>query len=349
MLFDDEHGARTPSGGTGGVVRGGVAGPPRTSGGTRVPAGGFVLWGSGNAASFLRSAVRAAGRPLAGLALRSGGRGLEPAGYQAIVGGGPCLCATASYAWAAWPGLLPRSFFNSFVLLTRTSYAGSGVRSDGQAPAGHGGRPPAQLGTLGSAAVRGGARLIAVQLGTATRSTSAAAAPRRDRGAPRGPSATGPQGGRAVRRRPVLAAMRAPRRAVLVRRASTEVLRQRTNKRTPPGTATGPRLGSSRRVWAVGDGGQTARPEEARRPHRDGQAQPLPLPQRRLPVGSATEDYRVNYATTYGRLRRITEPTFGSHEWFNRHGLPPVLAQGEGSHAQRPTTRSSSVAGSSSI
>ena len=26
----------------------------------------------------------------------------------------------------------------------------------------------------------------------------------------------------------------------------------------------------------------------------------------------------MNYATTYGRLRRITEPTFGNHEWFNR-------------------------------
>ncbi len=132
VLFDDEHGARTPSGGTESVVSGGVAGAPRPSGGTRVPAGGFVLWGSGNAASFLRSAVPAGSRPLADLALRSGSRRLEPAGYQAIVGGGPRLLRNGLVRLGSLAeGFSPRSFFNSFVL-SRAPRTLAGVRSDGR-------------------------------------------------------------------------------------------------------------------------------------------------------------------------------------------------------------------------
>lgn len=71
-------------------------------------------------------------------------------------------------------------------------------------------------------------------------------------------------------------------------------------------------------IWAVGDGadGSSAAKKVAARIAKD-------KPDRFLylgdvyPVGSST-DYRVNYAPTYGRLRFITEPTFGNHEWFNR-------------------------------
>jgi hypothetical protein len=132
VLFDDEHGARTPSGGTESVVRDGVAGAPRASGGTRVPAGGLVLWGSGNAASFLRSAVPAGSRPLADLALRNGSRRLEPAAYQAIVGGGPRLLRNGLVRLGSLAeGFSPRSFFNAFVL-SRAPRTLAGVRSDGR-------------------------------------------------------------------------------------------------------------------------------------------------------------------------------------------------------------------------
>jgi hypothetical protein len=132
VLFDPEHGARTPAGGTETVVRDGVAGAPRRSGGTRVPRDGYVLWGSGNAASFLRSAVPAGSRPLVDLALRSGGRALDPAAYAAVVGGGPRLLRSGLVRLGSLAeGFGVRSFFNAFVL-SRAPRTLAGVRSDGR-------------------------------------------------------------------------------------------------------------------------------------------------------------------------------------------------------------------------
>ena len=71
-------------------------------------------------------------------------------------------------------------------------------------------------------------------------------------------------------------------------------------------------------VWAVGDGADGSRPAKRLAAHIAKQK-----PDRFLyigdvyPSGTAT-DFRVNYGSTYGRLRAITEPTPGNHEWFNR-------------------------------
>jgi Phosphodiester glycosidase len=132
VLFDDRNGARTPAGGTEAVVRDGVADAPRRSGGTKVPRGGYVLWGSGNAATFLRQAVPAGARPQLDLALRSGSRALQPDGYAAIVGGGPRLLRNGLVRLGSVAeGFGVRSFFNAFVL-SRAPRTLAGVRSDGR-------------------------------------------------------------------------------------------------------------------------------------------------------------------------------------------------------------------------
>lgn len=98
----------------------------------------------------------------------------------------------------------------------------------------------------------------------------------------------------------------------------------------PPVPTAGQRV-----VWAVGDGadGSAAAKKLAARIARDKPYRFLYLGDV-YPVGSAT-DYRVNYATTYGPLRRVTEPTFGNHEWFNRRtGFLPYWRKVKG-HTQR--------------
>jgi hypothetical protein len=83
----------------------------------------------------------------------------------------------------------------------------------------------------------------------------------------------------------------------------------------PPPPPPGP---GQKLVWAVGDGadGSAAGKQVAARIAKD-------KPDRFLylgdvyPVGSAV-DFRANYGPTYGRLRRITEPTSGNHDWGNR-------------------------------
>ena len=118
VLFDRSWAARTPYGGTEVVLRRGVAGAPRGSGGTRVPRGGLVLWGSGDAARFLRG-VEAGSRPAVDLTLRSGRRSFDPADYEAIVGGDPRIlrpAAGTAFAGAA-AGRNPRTL--------------AGVRSNG--------------------------------------------------------------------------------------------------------------------------------------------------------------------------------------------------------------------------
>jgi hypothetical protein len=132
VLFDDAYGQRTPTGGAETTVRGGVAGPARASGGTRVPRGALVLWGSGDAARFLRSVAAAGSRPLVSLALRTGTRTLDPAAYQAIVGGGPRLLRRGLVRVGSLAeGFAPRSFFKSFVA-SRNPRTLAGVRGDGK-------------------------------------------------------------------------------------------------------------------------------------------------------------------------------------------------------------------------
>jgi hypothetical protein len=117
------------------VLRSGVAAAPRTAGGTRVPRGGFVLWGSGDAAGFLRSAAPAGSRPLVGLRLRAASRTVEPSAYAAIVGGGPRLLRgglvrVGSLAEGFAPAGAP-SFFNAFVTSPNPRTL-AGVRTDGK-------------------------------------------------------------------------------------------------------------------------------------------------------------------------------------------------------------------------
>jgi len=118
VLFDRSWAARTPYGGTEVVLRRGVADAPRGSGGTRVPRGGLVLWGNGDAARFL-GGVEAGSRPAVDLTLRSGRRSFDPADYEAIVGGGRrILRPAAGTAFGAAAGRDPRTL--------------AGVRSNGE-------------------------------------------------------------------------------------------------------------------------------------------------------------------------------------------------------------------------
>jgi Calcineurin-like phosphoesterase len=88
-------------------------------------------------------------------------------------------------------------------------------------------------------------------------------------------------------------------------------------------------------VWAVGDGadGSAAAKKLAARIAKD-------KPDRFIYIGDVypsgtAADFRRNYATTYGRLRKITEPTPGNHEWGNRRtGYLPYWRKVKG-HAQR--------------
>jgi hypothetical protein len=88
-------------------------------------------------------------------------------------------------------------------------------------------------------------------------------------------------------------------------------------------------------VWAVGDGadGSAAAKKLAARIAKD-------KPDRFLYLGDVypsgtAGDFRRNYATTYGRLRRITEPTPGNHDYGNRKsGYVPYWRKAKG-HGQR--------------
>ena len=88
-------------------------------------------------------------------------------------------------------------------------------------------------------------------------------------------------------------------------------------------------------VWATGDGadGSRAARSMASRIAAD-------RPDRFLYLGDVypngtAADFSRNYATTYGRLARITEPTPGNHEWGNRNsGYRPYWRRAKG-RAQR--------------
>jgi Calcineurin-like phosphoesterase len=84
-------------------------------------------------------------------------------------------------------------------------------------------------------------------------------------------------------------------------------------------------------VWAVGDGGDGSRAARrmAARIARD-------RPDRFLYLGDVydtgtAEEFRRNYDPGYGRLKRITEPTPGNHEWGNRRtGYLPYWRRAKG-------------------
>jgi hypothetical protein len=88
-------------------------------------------------------------------------------------------------------------------------------------------------------------------------------------------------------------------------------------------------------IWAAGDGADGSLPAKRLAAHIA-----KADPDRFLyigdvyPSGTAT-DFKVNYGSTYGRLRAITEPTPGNHEWFNRgQGYFPYWRKAKG-RAQR--------------
>jgi len=84
---------RTPNegGGVEAIVRRGVVARVRRAGNSPIPPDGYVLTGSGDAASFLRDAAFPGASVALGLDLRAGRRLLVPGSYGAIVGGGPRL------------------------------------------------------------------------------------------------------------------------------------------------------------------------------------------------------------------------------------------------------------------
>ena len=136
VLLTRSYGARTPPGGVEAIVRDGRVARVRAGGGTRVPRDGYVLWGSGAAARFLRDAAAAGGGATAAVALdlRAGRRTLPPGAFAAVTGGGPRLLKDGRMAVASGPeGFAPPgspSFFEAFVA-SRNPRTLAGVRPDG--------------------------------------------------------------------------------------------------------------------------------------------------------------------------------------------------------------------------
>lgn len=93
VMLSPDFGSRTRSDGEGveAVVRRGVVTRVRRAGDSQIPADGYVLTGSGDAASFLRAAALPGASVALGLDLRAGRRLLGPGSYGSIVGGGPRL------------------------------------------------------------------------------------------------------------------------------------------------------------------------------------------------------------------------------------------------------------------
>lgn len=93
ILFTPGYGARTPgsTGGVEAVLRAGVVTARRAGGSSRIPRGGYVLSGSGDAAAFLRARAGPGKRPGVNLTLRAGTGRLRPDALGGIVSGGPRL------------------------------------------------------------------------------------------------------------------------------------------------------------------------------------------------------------------------------------------------------------------
>jgi len=79
-----------------------------------------------------------------------------------------------------------------------------------------------------------------------------------------------------------------------------------------------PDAGAGTRLWAVGDGGVSDRGDEA----MASRVASLGI-DRLLYLGDVYEtgtarEYATNYASSWGRFKRVTSPTPGNHEWGNR-------------------------------
>jgi hypothetical protein len=93
ILYTPAFGVRTGTDGSGAeaIVTQGVVTRLREGGNSRIPADGYVLSGSGDAADLLVAAAPPGAAPALDLALRHGERRLRPGSYGAVVGGGPRL------------------------------------------------------------------------------------------------------------------------------------------------------------------------------------------------------------------------------------------------------------------
>ncbi|HEX2231964.1 MAG TPA: phosphodiester glycosidase family protein [Thermoleophilaceae bacterium] len=135
VMFTRSYGAPTPAGGFEATLRGGAVTSRRPGGGSRVPRDGYVLAGSGDAARFLREEAIAGARPDLRLTLRAGARTIDPAGYEAIVSGGPRLLRNGMVRVGSLAeGFAPpggSSFFSAFVI-ARNPRTLAGVRADGR-------------------------------------------------------------------------------------------------------------------------------------------------------------------------------------------------------------------------
>ncbi len=126
IVYDRRFGTRTRTSKAGIelVVRDGAVTQVRTAPNTAIPADGYILSGSGDAARFLRAARRG-DRPDVDLGLRDGASTLDPAAFESITGGGPRLLRAGriditarSEAQESLAGRSPRTLV--------------GVRSDGR-------------------------------------------------------------------------------------------------------------------------------------------------------------------------------------------------------------------------
>ena len=93
VVLSSRFGARTLTGPAGveAVVRGGARDLGAAGGNTAIPRGGYVLSGSGDAATFLRAAARPGARVSLSTTLARGATRLTPSAYDAVVSGGPRL------------------------------------------------------------------------------------------------------------------------------------------------------------------------------------------------------------------------------------------------------------------
>ena len=93
ILYTPSWGTRTHTDGTGveAIVTQGVVTRLREGGNSRIPADGYVLSGTGDAADVLFESAPVGATPALDLAMRNGSRLIRPGAYGAVIGGGPRL------------------------------------------------------------------------------------------------------------------------------------------------------------------------------------------------------------------------------------------------------------------
>jgi phosphodiester glycosidase len=127
VVFSPSFGSRTRSSSAGqeAVVRDGVVTSLRQGGNSSIPRDGFVLSGTGDAATFLRDRARPGARPQVNFTLRDGARSLDPGDYESISGGAPRLVRAGRIDIT--PGLEGRARLD----VGRSPRTVAGVRADG--------------------------------------------------------------------------------------------------------------------------------------------------------------------------------------------------------------------------